>query len=96
MLNRFKFALAGAILSLGFAAGASQAAVVPGDAVRTVAAQASGEATPIHYRRHRHAHHGHRWHHRKHWHGRHGHRHCGWVRRCGKWSCRIVRRCHRH
>jgi hypothetical protein len=91
----FKAALAGAILSLAFAAGTAQAAPVSPDATRSAASQSASEATPVHWRRH----HRHRWHHhrshRHHWHRRHYHRHCGYVRRCGYWGCRIVRRCHR-
>ncbi len=53
----FKAALAGAILSLAFAAGTAQAAPVSPDAARSVASQSASEATPVHWRRH-HA----RWH----------------------------------
>ncbi len=102
---KLKAALAGAILSLAFVAGtASAAPVMSGDAVRSVAADASaGQVTLVHRRFHRHHGHRHRWHrhrwHRHRWHGHHfhyGHRHCRWKRRCGYWGCRIVRRCHRH
>lgn len=102
---KLKAALAGAILSLAFAAGTAQAApVVSADAARSVAADASASpVTQVHFRHrhrfHRHRWHGHRWHrhrwHRRHWHGGYG-RHCRWKRKCGYYGCRIVRRCHRH
>lgn len=92
----FKAALSGVLLTLAVAASPLQAAPMAGvaEAPRAAAEQSTHLTSQVHWRRH------HRWHrhhsHRRHWHGHRGHRHCGYVRRCGYWGCRIVRRCHRH
>lgn len=82
----FKAALSGAILAVAAATGAAQAAPVSGmaDVARSAVAQTSSPVTSVHWRKH------------NRWHRHRGHRHCGYVRRCGYWGCRIVRRCHRH